>query len=56
MYELDIAKEHLTIPRRRADSGKGSPPCFFAASRTYLARFWGTHLSSETPLPVPNPG
>jgi len=56
MYELDIAKEHLTIPRRRADSGKGSPPCFFAASRIYLARSWGTHLSSETPLPVLNPG
>jgi hypothetical protein len=26
MYEPDIAEEHRTIPRRRADSGKGSPP------------------------------
>jgi len=34
VYELGIAEEHLTIPRRRADlpdsSGKGSPPCFSA--------------------------
>jgi len=44
MYELDIAEEHLTIRTEASRLWQGFASVLSAALRTYLSRFWGTHL------------